>query len=57
VVIDTKAGCAAGGWMDVDVRGREEEEEEKRGKGRVLFSLGEVVRLSLATGRVGTKQY
>lgn len=47
------------GWMlmvEEEKKGRREEER----KGGVLFSLGarkEVVRLSLATGRVGTKQY
>jgi hypothetical protein len=33
VVIDTSVGCAAGGWMDVDVGRKEEDrrEEERRG--------------------------
>jgi hypothetical protein len=39
VVIDTKVGCAAGGWMDVDGGGREER-KKRRGEGRVLISLG-----------------
>jgi hypothetical protein len=39
VVIDTKVGCAADGWMDVDGGGREERKKRRAEERRVLFSL------------------
>jgi len=52
VVIDTRVGCAADGWMDVDDGGREESrrEEERRGLS-ICCPLSSITVLSLATGR------